>query len=659
MKIPTVAKVQTSALPPSRGDLAAFRKLAPAQQLASIRGTRVERVFQIDRANGIDEGARTVWLSIASEQPYERWWGVEILEITPAAIRDERLKSGMAVLVGHDTSDHVGVVERYEIAPDRRLRILVRFGRSARAEEIWQDVLDGIRRHTSVGYIIHELVLEKQDENVATYRVTDWEPLEGSLVAVPADHTVGVGRSAEAIHHERNRIMENEQLNAEHEHQGNLSRSQRRREANEEASEDRRIAGLFRAGQEFKNMGGDKIAQEIIDSGGSMETFSARMLESMRGRHRPTNTAEPFYAPYGDGARTMPRHGKLRCFTGDGGPERAYAFGQWLRAQLPGREEAVRWCRENGVVHNRYLTGTTDPSGGYLVPDDLAAEVIKNMDEHGEFRKQARVWPMSTDSLSIPKRTGGLTASFVQENTESTPGDPSFGSTLLVAKEVMCVTNMTLAVVEDSPIDLADYVGMEIAEAFSLKEDQCGFIGDGTSTFGGMTGLNPKLLIATASQHTAAANHDTAPEIDATDLANLMAKLPQYAHKGAKWYMSMAFYGAIILRLMMAAGGNTIRTLEAGSSANPTFAGYEVVLSPVLPSDVTEDLSGDVMMLFGNLRRSTAFGDRRVISLLLDPYTLAGKSQIRIIGRERFDIVNHDVGDTSTAGPVVALVGAA
>jgi hypothetical protein len=58
---------------------------------------------------------------------------------------------------------------------------------SARGEEIFQDVLDGIRVNASVGYIIHDLILEKQEEDVATYRVTDWEPYEGSLVAVPAD----------------------------------------------------------------------------------------------------------------------------------------------------------------------------------------------------------------------------------------------------------------------------------------------------------------------------------------------------------------------------------------------------------------------------------------------------------------------------------------
>lgn len=69
-------------------------------------------------------------------------------------------------------------------------------------------------------------------------------------------------------------------------------------------------------------------------------------------------------------------------------------------------------------------------------------------------------------------------------------------------------------------------------------------------------------------------------------------------------------------------------------------------------------MTGEVMMLFGNLRRAAAFGDRRKISMMIDPYTLMGKSMIRIISTERFHIVNHSVGDTSTTGPIVALIGA-
>ena len=74
-------------------------------------------------------------------------------------------------------------------------RAVVRFGKSARAEEVWQDVRDGIRRNVSVGYLLHRAVLAEERDGLETYRVTDWEPLEVSLVTIPADPGVGVGRA--------------------------------------------------------------------------------------------------------------------------------------------------------------------------------------------------------------------------------------------------------------------------------------------------------------------------------------------------------------------------------------------------------------------------------------------------------------------------------
>lgn len=140
---------------------------------------------------------RTAELSFSSEEPYERSFGIEILDHSSGSIRLGRLNNGGAFLVDHNTRDHVGVIEQAQIDPDRKGRALVRFGKSARAEEIMNDVADGIRRNCSVSYIPHEMILEKSEGDIKTYRVTDWEPLEISLVSVPADATVGVGRSAE------------------------------------------------------------------------------------------------------------------------------------------------------------------------------------------------------------------------------------------------------------------------------------------------------------------------------------------------------------------------------------------------------------------------------------------------------------------------------
>jgi HK97 family phage major capsid protein len=159
------------------------------------------RSIQLDRSS-IDQESRTMELSFASEEPYERYWGVEILGHEAREVRLDRINNSGALLMDHNTKDQIGVVERAWIdTATRKARALVRFGKSARASEIMQDVIDGIRRNVSVSYNILRMKLMKSEkidgtnETVDTYRVTDWEPLEVSLVSVPADVTVGVGRS--------------------------------------------------------------------------------------------------------------------------------------------------------------------------------------------------------------------------------------------------------------------------------------------------------------------------------------------------------------------------------------------------------------------------------------------------------------------------------
>jgi len=150
----------------------------------------------------IDEEARTCELSFSSEEPYERYFGFEILGHSAGEVRLSRMNNSGAVCVDHRTSDHVGVCEKCWIGEDRKGRALVRFGKSARASEIFQDVIDGIRKNTSVSYDVYKMVLMKSENNVDWYRVTDWEPLEISLVSVPADASVGVGRGKEGIERE-------------------------------------------------------------------------------------------------------------------------------------------------------------------------------------------------------------------------------------------------------------------------------------------------------------------------------------------------------------------------------------------------------------------------------------------------------------------------
>lgn len=162
--------------------------------LADPRLKDLTREFALDRA-AIDNNARTVALSFASEVPVERYFGQEVLDCTDKACDLSRLRRGGALLMDHNARDQVGVVEKCEVA-GRKCRAVVRFSRSARGQEIFQDVIDGIRSLVSVGYQVKNMVLEQSgQESGDRYRVTEWEPYEISLVSIPADDSVGVGRS--------------------------------------------------------------------------------------------------------------------------------------------------------------------------------------------------------------------------------------------------------------------------------------------------------------------------------------------------------------------------------------------------------------------------------------------------------------------------------
>lgn len=153
------------------------------------------RDFTVARGD-INTDKRTVALSFSSEtEEIERWFGVEILDHSVGACNLRRLKRAGALLIDHDPRNQVGVIEEVTVGADRKGRAVVRFGRSAKAEEIFQDVVDGIRKNVSCGYEVFEMKLERTQENGPdVYRVVKWEPFEISLVSIPADISVGVGR---------------------------------------------------------------------------------------------------------------------------------------------------------------------------------------------------------------------------------------------------------------------------------------------------------------------------------------------------------------------------------------------------------------------------------------------------------------------------------
>jgi HK97 family phage major capsid protein/HK97 family phage prohead protease len=141
-----------------------------------------------------DDGKR-VLLSFpaSSEAPVERHFGTEVLSHAAGAVRMDRLSGRAApLLFNHDWNDPIGVIEGARLA-EGRLMVDARMFSTARAQEIATMVEEGLR-NVSIGYEIEEVT---QDEKRGIYTATRWTPLEVSIVTVPADASVGIGRASD------------------------------------------------------------------------------------------------------------------------------------------------------------------------------------------------------------------------------------------------------------------------------------------------------------------------------------------------------------------------------------------------------------------------------------------------------------------------------
>lgn len=343
---------------------------------------------------------------------------------------------------------------------------------------------------------------------------------------------------------------------------------------------------------------------------------------------------------------TVKRHGKLKAFKSDFD---AYASGQFLRATIGKNDVAAQWCKEHGIM-NVHST-TTNSAGGYLVPEGFENAIINLREEYGIFRQNARVYPMTEPIVYVPRRQSGFTAYYVGENSAGTESDASFSQVKLDAKKLMILTRLSQELSDDAIIQLADFVAQEMAYAFAVQEDQAGFLGDGTSTYGGILGLRNALLAG--STVTAIAGDNTFEELEFAFFQNAVGKLPRFPGIRPAWYVHNALYWNAMVRLANAAGGNNIASVQAGPTGL-SFMGYPVVLVNALPSALT-DLASTVVGFFGDLAMTATLGSNAGISIVTDSSRYFEYDQIAVRCTQRYDIVVHEVGTASAAGPMIAL----
>jgi HK97 family phage major capsid protein len=338
--------------------------------------------------------------------------------------------------------------------------------------------------------------------------------------------------------------------------------------------------------------------------------------------------------------------------------ERAYRAGMAAKASLFNDDEARRWCHDHGV-NFRAQAGGINSLGGVLTNDELSTEIIRLVEEFGAYPANARNVTMNSDTLLIARRTGGLSARPIGENAAPTTSDVTFDNVQLVAKLWGVDNRVPMSLMEDSVISLGDAMAVETAQAFSEAFDNSGFIGTGNgSLYHGTVGVAVAINDGThaASVVTADTGNNTfgggTSGLDLSDYTNVVARLPLYARRNAKWYISPAGYGSSMLRLMMAASGNNQADVAGG--ANLSFLGFPVVLVHPLESRLT-GTANQIACLFGDLSQACTMGTRREISVKTDASRFIEFDQLLTFATARVAMVAHDLGDATKAGPIVAL----
>ena len=413
----------------------------------------------------------------------------------------------------------------------------------------------------------------------------------------------------------------------------------------------------------------------IMNEGGSLDQANealkkAEKLEAERerlslARKASLNSTQQFQGVSIEGngntqANALPatynRVGKLKAFKGENAERDAYDSGQFMMALmgiLSGNpsEQAEKRCLSRGWDVRATATEGTASAGGYLVPTPLSNAIIDVRDSAGVSRRLSRVVPMTSETLDIAKKTAGTTVYYPGEAASITASDQTWGQVSLSAKKRAILSYVSQELNDDSIIavmdDLASQMGLDLA----INEDLEFIKGDGTGTYGSVTGLAN--AIGAAGINDATTGSDTWAELALVDFTDTMGLLPsKYWGAGVHWLCSSQFYYSVMLNLLADAGGNTVANIEAGNGASPMFLGAPVHFSSQAE---TASAASTIACYFGAFSHGVMIGDRGGVRIAQSDQFAFDTDRLAIRATTRYDINVHDVGDGSNAGAVVAL----
>ena len=442
------------------------------------------RQFEIRQADQNED--RTIEISFSSETEVDRGYWVEILDHSPGAVDLTRLQGKAPLLLNHFTGDQIGVIDSARVN-DRKGKAVIRFSKSAKASEIYQDVLDGIRTLVSVGYRILEMVLEKKDGEKEYYRVAKWQPFEISIASIPADDSVGVGRSADyneneiLITNRKGQKMPNPEQTAPAATVATPQIDEAAIRADIQTKEQNRQRDISQMARDF-NME-DEGANAISDGTSADEFRKLTLKKILELKNSPENRIDSNAAEVGMNKKEI----------------KSYSLGAAIRAELTGNWDNAGLEREVSAEISRQLQ--RDPRSFFVPYEVLKREISTGAGGSGLvatqkmpenfidiLRNHAKVLSLGAFSLtgvqgniSIPKATGDPTAYWVTEGSDVTESDATYGSLALSPKTIGAAAGFTRNMLLQGNPDIDRLVMTAIGKKLGLGIDLAAIAGSGAA----------------------------------------------------------------------------------------------------------------------------------------------------------------------------------
>lgn len=586
------------------------------------RFDRSTLTFRATDAEMMDEDDRRVRMSLSSEEPVERSFGLEVLRHTDGAVDLGRMNSGHApLLLDHDMTKQIGVVERtYLDQSERRLRAVVRFGKGALAREIYEDVKDGIRSNVSIGYQVREM--EPKNERDGTVAISAWVPYEASIVSVPADASVGVNRSAEI-----QPVIKKEVKMTE------INHDEIRAEAAESAKREFQKTVSEITSLAVKHNRRD-LADQAIKEGLSVDQFRGVLLEAI-GEGKPLEQA----------AGAIELNAK---------EEREYSFMKAVRgivngsglnglerevndeiASRAGRAARGFYAPDSFWSGKRDLTVGTNSAGGFLKPTEhLGNEFVDALRSRLVMNELGtRFMSGLKGDVAIPKLATGVSAGFVAENGATSEVNATFAQVTMSPKSLGAFTDVSRLLMIQSDPSVEQIVRDDLLNSIAQKIEDVAIEGGASNEptgITGTTGIGSVAIGTNGGAMTWAKVTDLVKEVEVDNAAINANTLAYLTNPKVKSHLAST---------AKVASTDSVMLLDAPWNQ---LYGYDMAVTNNVPSNLTKGSgTGLSAMIFGDFSQ-LMIGFFSTPDVLIDPYTGGSSGAVRIRVIQEVDVaVRH------------------